>query len=463
MTDPIDLRVVAEGRKHPGLDLPESIGEAEWREIGSSLAREQRADDIEWRVGDWAARADGDLATLAEAAAIVGESPGNLRKYVATAKAYPNVRRRTGLAFYMHLETAALPEADREALLDCAEAEHWTRAEMREAVRDSSQAGENARLRRENAELKRTIGQLRADARDVADHGRSRLDAERRVIRDFPAPPHGRRRRARRGRRARRLARQRAARARPRYPPPREQAGRRYGRRDRRARHGGRHHRRRADMSAHGEPARRCRRLGDSSIPRAPGATPVQGPGNADATPDLRDVEAARVSHDAWQRATEAQRAQAARRLDAVRHAEELAAIGIPRGDADRTAAAAAGVAAAAVGTWRRKVKGLPKGGRIGALLDAPRAGRPAKIEGALREDLEALACHFGDHLTAPHAHRTLVARHGAAPAGFDHQALDCTLSAGQRARLERRHQSPTATARTASRRAATRPPISSG
>ena len=184
MTDPIDLRVVAEGRKHPGLDLPESIGEAEWREIGSSLAREQRADDIEWRVGDWAARADGDLATLAEAAAIVGESPGNLRKYVATAKAYPNVRRRTGLAFYMHLETAALPEADREALLDCAEAEHWTRAEMREAVRDSSQAGENARLRRENAELKRTIGQLRADARDVADHGRSRLDAERRVIRD---------------------------------------------------------------------------------------------------------------------------------------------------------------------------------------------------------------------------------------------------------------------------------------
>ena len=170
-------------------------------------------------------------------------------------------------------------------------------------------------------------------------------------------------------------------------------------------------------MSAHGEPARRCRRLGDSSIPRAPGATPVQGPGNADATPDLRDVEAARVSHDAWQRATEAQRAQAARRLDAVRHAEELAAIGIPRGDADRTAAAAAGVAAAAVGTWRRKVKGLPKGGRIGALLDAPRAGRPAKIEGALREDLEALACHFGDHLTAPHAHRTLVARHGAAPA----------------------------------------------
>ena len=162
-------------------------------------------------------------------------------------------------------------------------------------------------------------------------------------------------------------------------------------------------------MSAHGEPARRCRRLGD--------AAPVQGPGNADATPDLRDVESARVSHDAWQRATEAQRAQAAHRLDAVRHAEELVAIGIPRLDADRTAAAEAGVAAAAVGAWRRKVKGLPKGGRIGALLDAPRTGRPPKIEGAMREDLEALACHFGDHLTATHARRTLVTHHGHAPA----------------------------------------------
>ena len=138
MSDPIDLRVVAEGRKHPGLDLPETIGPAEWREIGSGLAREQRAADVEWRIGDWAARADGDLATLAEAAAIVRESPGNLRKFVAAARAYPSIRRRTGVAFFMHLEAAALPEAEREALLDCAEAEHWTRAEMRKAVRESS-------------------------------------------------------------------------------------------------------------------------------------------------------------------------------------------------------------------------------------------------------------------------------------------------------------------------------------
>ena len=184
MSDRVDLRVVAEGRKHPGLDLPESIGSAEWREIGSGLAREQRAADIEWRVGDWAARADGTFATLDEAAAIVGESPGNLGKYVATARAYPPIRRRIELAFHMHQAAAALPEATREGLLDQAAAERWTRAEMREAAAEATAQGRLRKALRENARLKRELRHARADARDTADHARARLDGERRVIRD---------------------------------------------------------------------------------------------------------------------------------------------------------------------------------------------------------------------------------------------------------------------------------------
>ena len=185
MSEPVDLRVIeGHGTERPGLDLPETIDRDAWEAIGAGLVRESRERDIEWRIGDWAARADGAFATLADAAAIVGESAANLRKYVATAKAYPPVRRRTDLPFFMHLETCALPEADAESLLDAALAEDWTRAEMREAAREASAEGRLRRALRENARLKRELRQARADARDVADRARDRLDGERRVVRD---------------------------------------------------------------------------------------------------------------------------------------------------------------------------------------------------------------------------------------------------------------------------------------
>ena len=186
MSEPVDLRVIeGHGADRPGLDLPPEIDRDAWEELGASLARETRERDLEWRIGDWAARADGAFATLAAAAAaIVGESASNLRKYVATAKAYPPIRRRTGLPFFMHLEACALPEADAERLLDRALAEDWTRAEMREAAREASAEGRLRRALRENARLKRELRQARADARDVADRARDRLDGERRVIRE---------------------------------------------------------------------------------------------------------------------------------------------------------------------------------------------------------------------------------------------------------------------------------------
>lgn len=192
MSERPDLRVVSGSGERPGLDLPETIDRDAWEEIGAGLARDQREHeqttarvrhDIEWRLGDWAARADGDFATLADAAAIVGESAGNLRKYVATAKAYPPIRRRTRLPFYMHLEACALPEGARERLLDQAETERWTRADMREAAREASAIGQAARRGREIAALKRSLRAARADARDVAERARDRFDGERRNVR----------------------------------------------------------------------------------------------------------------------------------------------------------------------------------------------------------------------------------------------------------------------------------------
>ena len=152
---------------------------------------------------------------------------------------------------------------------------------------------------------------------------------------------------------------------------------------------------------------RRFRRLADAPAPR-----------NADATPAPSGSAAVGHDHDsAWERAADGDKARARERLAAVRHAEKLIAIGIPRAAADATAAAQAGATARAVGDWRRKVNGLPQGTRVHALLDRKPTGRPPKIAGEVREILEALDNHNPAHLTARHCHRTLMARLGHAPA----------------------------------------------
>ena len=118
----------------------------------------------------------------------------------------------------------------------------------------------------------------------------------------------------------------------------------------------------------------------------------------------------------AWERASEDQRDRARARLAAVRRAEELIARSIPRRKTDAVAPKEAGIARGVLGRWRRKVRGLPRGARVAALLDARRPGRPSLIDAKMRETLEALLFGLGDHLTAVHAHRTLLARHGQAP-----------------------------------------------
>ena len=165
---------------------------------------------------------------------------------------------------------------------------------------------------------------------------------------------------------------------------------------------------------------RKCRRL------RKPDAAAVHDPHNAAETaghdPETGEVRAdcdsARLRRDdsAWERAAEDDKERARQRLAAVRRAEALIAIGIPRTDATRTAAAEAGVTPGALGRWRSRVKGLSEGARVAALLDRKSPGRPPKIAGEVREILEALDSHNPAHLTAKHCRRTLIAQLGHAP-----------------------------------------------
>ena len=154
--------------------------------------------------------------------------------------------------------------------------------------------------------------------------------------------------------------------------------------------------------SAHVPPGRASAPVpGDHSstrVPRDGDAVPMQGPGGGDAAteqgapasavydPQARafyDAETGALLADeaAWERASEDQRDKARNRLTAVRRAEDLIALGIPRRDADAAAAKEAGIASGVLGRWRRRVRGLPRGARVAALLDARRPGRPSKID----------------------------------------------------------------------------------
>ena len=119
-----------------------------------------------------------------------------------------------------------------------------------------------------------------------------------------------------------------------------------------------------------------------------------------------------------WGTASDADRDQARARLSAVCRSEALSDGGMSRTDADRCAAREHRVSAKSIGKWRRRVRGLPAGERVAALLDGKRTGRPSSIDTRAdwREALEAFAFHGGRHLTAEHARRTLVTRTGSAP-----------------------------------------------
>ena len=141
----------------------------EWIEAGREIVG--RRSSAAWALADWVAggamRFGGSSAR--EAAGKLGISPGKFSDYLTVAKAYPKFRRRNTLGFSHHAETARLPEADRERILDLAEAEGWTRDRVREAAREVQR---KARPRRRPDP---------DEGRDMATRFRDRLDAERRI------------------------------------------------------------------------------------------------------------------------------------------------------------------------------------------------------------------------------------------------------------------------------------------
>lgn len=181
MTDPADLRVVDPGAGGEPAAAPDRES---WIEAGRALSRTRS--EASWEFADWLAaghEAWGKDATKL-AAEMAGTPRGKIINYLRAATTYPPTRRRVALTFSHHLETAFLPEADGDRILDAAEAGGWSRGETRSAAREASLEGKLARQARKIRELDRALKAARADAADASKQACSRLDAEHAIIRD---------------------------------------------------------------------------------------------------------------------------------------------------------------------------------------------------------------------------------------------------------------------------------------
>ncbi|MDE0203324.1 MAG: hypothetical protein OXK73_12915 [Rhodospirillaceae bacterium] len=180
MTEPADLRVLdcASG------EAPAATDREAWIAAGRALA--EGRSEASWEFADWlaAGHAAWGREALRKATEATGAPRGKIVNYLRAAKTYPPTRRRVGLTFSHHLEVAFLPEADGARILDAAEAGGWSHRETRSTAREASLEGKNARLRRENAELKRALKAAKADPRDTAAQTASRLGATRRLIKE---------------------------------------------------------------------------------------------------------------------------------------------------------------------------------------------------------------------------------------------------------------------------------------
>ena len=98
---------------------------------------------------------------------------------IRTARAFPPERRRPGLSFTFHRLCVALPSEVVDNLLSRAEAQGWSRDELREHIRDHALEGKIASFEAENERLRRQL----TNSRDFSLAGRRRVeDAARSLV-----------------------------------------------------------------------------------------------------------------------------------------------------------------------------------------------------------------------------------------------------------------------------------------
>jgi hypothetical protein len=113
-----------------GLDLRPGLSLKEWTAVGTALARVERA--YRWWVGDWLNYGEAEYGeTYTDALAQTGLDYESLRQCKWVSECVETVRRRTVLSWSHHEEVAALEPVEQDIWLERAEANNWTRKELR--------------------------------------------------------------------------------------------------------------------------------------------------------------------------------------------------------------------------------------------------------------------------------------------------------------------------------------------
>jgi hypothetical protein len=115
------------------LTLSKGLTLEEWMQVGATL--ERMGGGVLWWTGDWLLYNDGKWGEqYLEAAKQSGYSYGTLRSAKWVTKQFELSRRRDKLTWAHHQEVARMEPAEQDDWLDLAEANKWTKAQLRTAI-----------------------------------------------------------------------------------------------------------------------------------------------------------------------------------------------------------------------------------------------------------------------------------------------------------------------------------------
>jgi hypothetical protein len=119
--------------KRTTLSIPEGMPINAWRNLGRQIF--VISDSSAWWLGDWLIYGQAQYPDrYRHAIAETSLDYQTLRNYAWVARRFNPGRRREKLSFQHHAEVASLPEADQDELLLAAEAQGWSRNELRRQI-----------------------------------------------------------------------------------------------------------------------------------------------------------------------------------------------------------------------------------------------------------------------------------------------------------------------------------------